>query len=386
MLSRGVAKIVGEASIRRKLTRRRKLRIKHGVDPTTPDLHLGHAAIYEKLRVFQRLGHTIIFIIGDFTGRFGDPTDTLHARSLRTKREVRRIAKSYLTQLRPILDLRKTEVHYNSEWYDRMKAEDLLRIFSHFTVGRMMERDMFQERVRRSLDIRLHEILYPALQAYDSAMIQSDLTIIGSDQLFNEIQGRKIQREFNQKSQDIIALNMLVGLDGVRKMSQSLGNYVGVTESADAMYGKIMSLPDFLIYPYFELVTRVSSHDLTVLKRRTKNHPHEAKLRLAREIATIYHGSVAAKSAEKEFIRVFRERKFPSRVATVTLTPGSYSSLDLLVRLRLVPSKSEAKRLIEQRAFKVNDETITDWKRPIRVEGELHLQLGKKRFLRVTPR
>ncbi len=384
-LKRGVVEVIDKESVIRKLTSRRKLRVKHGVDPTTPDLHLGYAAVYEKLRLLQLSGHTIVFIIGDFTGRFGDPTDTSRTRKLRARRDVRETSRSYLTQLSSILDLKKTEVHYNSEWYDRMRAEEFLRLFSHFTVQRMLERDMFKERIRMKREIRLHELLYPALQAYDSVAVRSDLTVVGSDQLFNEMQARALQRAFKQEPQDLITLKMLRGTDGTRKMSQSLGNYIGLTESAHAQYGKIMSLPDSCILPYFELVTRVSERELVRIKKEIRFHPRDAKARLAREVVSIYHGSQKTKEAEEEFDRVFKKHTTPSRIKTMAIKRGDYALPPLLVRLGLAASNTEAKRFIREGAVELDGKTKKDWRDPLRLTRPTLVQVGKKRFLRIRP-
>jgi len=383
-LTRGVVKVIEKESLGKKLQRRKKLRVKHGIDPTTPDLHLGYAAVYEKLRALQEMGHTIVFIIGDFTGRFGDPTDTSGARPLRTRKEVQSIAKSYFKQLGHILDTKKTEVRYNSEWFDHMKAEEFLRLFSHFTVGRMLERDMFQERMKRRRDIRLHEPLYPALQAYDSVMIHSDITVIGTDQLFNELQARKLQEDFGQAPQDIVAVKMLVGLDGANKMSQSLGNYIGFTEPAREQYGKVMSLPDSQITSYFELVTRVNHSELKRLEKEISRRPREAKARLAREIVTIYHGSSAAGKAEEEFNNVFRKHHLPLSLPTKRLKKGTYTPSEFLVALGLTRSKSDAKRLIEQKAVKIDGEVLSDWRELFVFAKETVVQVGKRRFVKVA--
>ncbi|MBU3925570.1 tyrosine--tRNA ligase, partial [Patescibacteria group bacterium] len=231
VLTRGVKKIIERESLEKKLKSGKTLRIKHGVDPTTPDLHLGYAVIYRKLRQFQDLGHTVVFLIGDFTGRFGDPTDKGEVRSMRDKKEVQKLAQNYIDQVSKILDKKKLEIRYNGEWYDKMSAEDLLRLMSKFTNAQMLQRDMFQERIKKGQDIGLHEPVYPVLQGYDSVMLESDLTIIGNDQEFNELQGRRAQEMFGQKPQDLVIMPILTGTDGKNKMSQSLGNYIGITEA-----------------------------------------------------------------------------------------------------------------------------------------------------------
>ena len=246
VLTRGVEKVIKKEDLLKRLKSGKKLRVKHGIDPTTKDLHLGHSVVYLKLKELQDLGHKIVFLIGDFTGRFGDPSEKLKTRTLRSKKEVRDLAKNYLRQVGKILDFKKIEIRYNGEWYDKMKADELLILMSNFTHARMIERDMFQKRIEKGLDIGFHEPVYPLLQAYDSVMLKSDLTVCGIDQLFNELKARELQEKFGQKGQDIIATKILIGLDGKKKMSQSLGNYVGVEEKPTEQFGKIMSIPDFL--------------------------------------------------------------------------------------------------------------------------------------------
>lgn len=376
VLTRGVEEVIVRKDLEKKLGSEKRLRVKHGVDPTTRDLHIGYAVVYEKLRLLQEMGHQIVFLIGDFTARFGDPTEQLESRILRTKKETREMAKNYLKQAGKILDLKKTEIRYNGEWYDKMSAEEILCLMSHFTVMRMLERDMFQERIKKSKEIGLHEPVYPVLQAYDSVMLKSDLTVIGTDQIFNELQARKIQEDFKQKPQDLIAMKMLIGTDGKQKMSQSLGNYIGITESPEQQYGKVMSISDDLIPHYFELATRVP------LKMIEKN-PRDAKARLAREIVTIYHGETAALDAEKEFNRIFKERRLPSKLKGYRLQTEELNALELLTRTKLASSKSEAKRLIEQKAVKINGQIIEDWKKKIIVEKGMVLRVGRRRFAKV---
>jgi len=269
ILSRGVTKVIVQKSLAKKLASGRVLRIKHGVDPTTTDLHLGHAVMYNKLRAFQEMGHKVIFLIGDFTARFGDPTDKIHgSRSIRSKDEVAALAKNYIRQACAILDKRKLEVRYNSEWYDKMSAEQLLKLMANFTEAQMMQRDMFEERRKKGLEIGLHEPVYPVLQGYDSVMLKSDATVIGSDQEFNELQGRRAQEIFGQEPQDLMLMPLLVGTDGKRKMSQSLGNDIGIAEEAGSMYGKVMSIPDEIMKEYFVLLTDMSQEEITELLGR----------------------------------------------------------------------------------------------------------------------
>ena len=385
LLSRRVESIVGEKELRGKLAAGKTLRIKHGVDPTTPDLHLGYSVVYQKMREFQDLGHTVIFLIGDFTGRFGDPTDRDKTRELRDAREVKQIAENYIKQALTILDPKHTEIRYNSEWYDKMSAEDLLRLMSHFTYAQMMERDMFAKRMKAKQEIGFHEPVYPILQGYDSVMLESDLTVIGTDQTFNEIRGRDLQKDFGQDPQAIISVPMLVGLDGKQKMSQSLGNYIGITEDPSEQYGKVMSLPDGLIYPYFELATNVPTGDLATIRRELKSktaNPRDIKMRLAYEIVKMYHGDGSAKKAESNFVGVFQKKGTPSDIDEITLKKD-ITLIDLLTEHKLASSRSEAKRLIDQRGVRVDHRIITD---PTFIVENLPgtiIQVGKRKFVQL---
>ncbi len=384
IFSRGVASVIDRAVIEKSLAKR-KLRIKHGIDPTTPSLHLGHAVIYQKLRTLQKLGHTIVFLIGDFTARFGDPTERLETRKLRTKREVRNLARPYIGEIGKILDLTRTEIRYNGEWYDRMRPEEFIRLFSHFTVNRMLERDMFATRMKAGAEVRLHEVLYPVLQAYDSVVLKSDLTVIGEDQLFNELQARKLQKDFGQSPQGIIAMKLLIGTDGVRKMSQSLGNAIGIREDALSQYGKIMSIPDTLIPHYFELVTPLPLGELNRITKEGAIHPRDTKAHLAREIITSFHGARSAKEAEAEFNRIFRDKQLPSILPEKRMKRGGYPVEELLMKLALVPSKSHAKRLLREGAVEIDGVLLRQSKTEVAVIKPLIIRVGKKTFVRIVP-
>ena len=384
-LTRRVGSIVGEKELRAKLASGKPLRVKHGVDPTTPDLHLGHGVVYQKMREFQDLGHTVIFLIGDFTARFGDPTDRTKTRELHDAREVKQMAENYIKQALLILDPKRTEIRYNSEWYDKMSAEDLLRLMSRFTYAQLIERDMFAQRIKKKQEIGLHEPVYPVLQGYDSVMLEADLTVIGTDQTFNEMRGRDLQKEFGQTPQAIISVPLLVGLDGKQKMSQSLGNDIGITEDASEQYGKIMSLPDGLIYPYFELATKVPREDLAAIKRELKSkstNPRDIKMRLAYEIAKMYHGEAAAKKAESNFVGVFQKRGAPSDIAEITLKKDT-PLIDILVQHKLATSRGEAKRLIDQRGVRVDHQIVTDADLLIENRPGTIIQVGKRKFVQL---
>jgi tyrosyl-tRNA synthetase len=386
LLSRRVEKIIGEKEIRAKLLSGKKLKIKHGVDPTTPDLHIGYGVVYHKLREFQDLGHTVQFLIGDFTGRFGDPTDRDQSRKLRTKAEVLKFSNNYLKQVMVILNPKKTEIRYNSEWHDKMSAEDLLKIMSHFTYSQMIERDMFQERIKKGAEIGAHELVYPILQGYDSVMLKDDATVIGTDQLFNEMRGRDLQKDFGQDPQAIIAVPLLVGTDGKQKMSQSLGNYIGITENAKSQYGKVMSIPDSIIYTYFDLATNISTTELAKIKKELankKNNPRDLKMKLAHTIVSMYHGKKEADKAQSDFVSVFQKHELPDKIETKAF--GWKTSLpDIMTSTGVSASKSDARRMIEQGGVRLDGvpiisiNTMLDPKK-----SEQILQVGKRKVIKL---
>lgn len=386
LLNRGVEEVIISSDLEKKLKSGMKLRIKHGIDPTSKDLHLGHAVSYHKLREFQELGHKIVFLIGDFTGRFGDPTDKIKSRTLCSQKIVRDNTRNYLEQIGKIIDLKKTEVRYNSEWYDKMSAEDILNLMSRFTLDRMMERDMFALRKEKNAEIRYHEPVYPMLQGYDSVMLKSDLTVCGTDQKFNELQGRKLQQEYGQTPQDIITTPMLIGLDGKQKMGQSLGNYIGINEAPNSQYGKIMSIPDCLIAHYFELAARTAGKELTEIKNKLKNPKNRRGLKaeLAREIVTLYHGAEAGLVAEEDFNRIFRDKILPNDLPEISMKKPKYNDLPtLLLDLKMVASKNEARRLIEQGGVRIDKTKIEDTRADISLHDGMIIQVGKLKFVKI---
>lgn len=414
-LERAVEKIVKKEDLLKKLSSGKKLRVKHGVDPTTKDLHLGYSVVYLKLKELQEMGHKIVFLIGDFTARFGDPTEKSEARKLRPAKEVRALAKNYLNQVGKILDLKKTEVRYNSEWYGKMKADELLMLMSNFTTARMLERGMFQDRIKKGLEIGLHEPVYPVLQSYDSAMLKSDLTICGTDQLFNELKARDLQEKFNQEPQEVISTKLLVGLDGHQKMSQSLGNYIGIEDAPKDKFGRIMSIPDELIGDYFELCTRSVSLEASRLikeyyKRSIKgninkfkvveeelgikiNEPKDLKIKLAKEIVRMYHGEKEAEKQAQEFDELHKNKQDPKDIRVeIRDKIGLGDNVEvkvrrdiknILVRTGLASSKSDAKRLIEQGGVKINGKVEKDWNKEIKEGEETKIQVGKRKFVKL---
>ncbi len=383
LLSRGVEEVIGLAELKKALKGPSKLRIKHGIDPTTTDLHLGYAVVYRKLKQFQDLGHQIVILIGDFTGRFGDPTDKEKSRTLRPAAEVKAMAKNYLDQMSKILDMAKVEVRYNSEWWDQISLADFLQIKANFTVQQIIERDMFQKRLSEGKPIGAHEPDYPILQGYDSVKLKSDLTIIGSDQLFNEMQARPLQKAAGQKPQAIMSMKLLVGTDGKQKMSQSLGNYIGLNDQPADMFGKVMSIPDELIAPYYELCTDIAESQINELVKTLAAgaNPRDAKASLAREIVRLYHGDQAALAAEQQFNKTFRDKAVPDDIPEIRITAGNKISQDL-VAAKMAASLSEARRLISQGGVRVNSRPIAADEVINFKNGDL-LQVGKRHFGRI---
>lgn len=382
IFTRGVVQAVKQKEIEKLLASGRPMRVKHGIDPTTSRIHLGYATVYRKLRTLQDCGHTVVFLIGDFTARFGDPTGRTYARTLRDRDEVRATAAPYLEQISQILDPKKLEVRYNSEWYERMQLEDFIRILSHFTCAQMLERDMFRARMKEGKEVLLHELMYPVLQGYDSVMVRSDLTVIGSDQIFNEMVGRTLQRAYGQTPQGILALEVLPGTDGARKMSQSYGNTIDLEESADMQYGKLMSIPDSAILQYLKLLTPIPDAELRAIAQAMAKgtmNPKKAKERLAYEIVSWLKGEGAAKQAQEEFQRVFSEHKVPARAPEYAVDRTRTLTLqEALVASGLASSKTEARRLVVQRAVRLDGTILLDPHLRFECRDGQVLQVGRR--------
>ena len=388
-LERGVSEIITRESVAKKLASGKVLRIKHGVDPSGSELHLGHAAVYLKMRDLQELGHKIVFLVGGFTGRFGDPTQKLKARVLKSREETALAAQNYIKQIDNILDISDLEIRNNGEWYDNMSAEDLLRLISNFTADQVLERDMFQERKKRGEAIQLHEIIYPILQGYDSVMLKSDLTIIGNDQIFNENFGRDLQKKNNQEPQDIVAVKILVGLDGQQKMGKSLNNYISLNDSASDKFGKIMSLPDSLIIDYFTLLTRrplTEIKDMSVALSENSINPRDLKAELGKEIVSFFHSANEAGVAAKDFENTFSKKEAPQDIGEVATKKGEYTLFDLVNLSGLASSKTEARRLIEDGAVDVDGHTINSLHEKIDLSRPIVLKVGKHRFAKILPK
>ena len=385
-IRRGAAEIIVDAELRTKLERSRQtaapLKVKLGLDPTAPDLHLGHTVVLQKLRDFQDLGHQIIIIIGDFTGMIGDPTGRLETRRPLTWDEIRSNAETYKAQLGKVLDMSRAQVRFNSEWLGPLTFEHVIRETAHLTVARILQREDFATRHAAGRPISLHEFLYPLAQGYDSVALGADVELGGTDQTFNLLVGRDLQRAHGQEPQVALTVPILEGLDGVQKMSKSLGNYVGITEPPGDMYGKLMSVSDALMFRYFELVTRVPEHEIAELRRL---HPMEAKKRLARTVTAMYHGEAGAAAAELAFARVVQAREVPDNIELIRLsTPsGSEPAWKVVVLAGMAPSNSEARRLIQQGGVEVDGSRVTDPNQKIDVSGETRLlQVGKRKFKR----
>ena len=361
-LKKGTAEIIPEDELKAKLANSLKtgnpLRVYLGVDPTAPDLHLGHTVVLRKLKHFQDLGHTAVFLIGDFSAMIGDPTGVSETRPSLTREQVDANAKTYLDQVFKILDRNKTEVRYNSEWLGKMSAGDVVRLSSHYRLARMLEREDFRSRLEKGHPISVHELLYPLLTAFDAVSLKSDVELGATEQKFNLLVHREIQREYGLPGQAILTMPILVGLDGQRKMSKSLGNYVGITEAPNEIFGKIMSIPDDLMWTYYELVTDRTPAEIVALKKEVSAgalHPMDAKMQLAQEVIAGFQGKDAARNAAENFQRIFRDRQPPEEAPLKKVPLGPPKKLTaLLVELRLVPSKSEAIRLIEQGGVEID--------------------------------
>ena len=393
-IRKGVAEIIPEAELRTKLEASRKsgkpLRVYLGVDPTAPDLHLGHTVVLHKLKHFQDLGHTAIFLIGDFSAMIGDPTGQSETRPPLSRAEVDTNAKTYLEQVYKILDRQKTEVRYNSEWLEKMSSYDIVRLCGHYRLARMLEREDFRSRLAQNQPISVHELLYPLLTAYDAVALQSDVELGATEQKFNLLVHREIQREYGLASEVAVTMPILVGLDGSRKMSKSLGNYIGITEPPDDIFGKVMSISDELMWSYYDLLTDVPSAELRLLRAAVesgKRHPMEVKMDLARRIVSDFHGAAAGQQAAESFQRVFRDREAPDEAPVRRLPRGEKKKLAaLLAEAGLAPSRSEAERLIKQGGVEIDGARVEDVRQEVDLSGPTAflLRAGKKKFLRIV--
>lgn len=394
LIKKGVIDIIDEGELLEKLKEGRPLIVKAGFDPTAPDLHLGHTVLLQKLRTFQQLGHTVYFIIGDFTAMIGDPSGRDRTRPPLTKEQVLENAKTYEQQVFKVLDPQRTVVVFNSEWLGCMTGEDLIKLSAKYTVARMLEREDFKKRFKKNVPISIHEFIYPLLQAYDSVVIKADVELGGSDQRFNLLIGRDIQKEYGiEKPQVAILLPLLVGTDGVKKMSKSYGNYVGITEPPEEMFGKIMSISDQLMWSYWELLTDLSLEEIERLKsdtERGKVHPMDVKKELGMYIVERFHDRESAIWAREHFEKLFSKREIPDDIPVVSVSSlnihnGRIELFELISLLKLAPTKSEAKRLIKQGGVKINGEKVHDFQLEVELSREHIIQAGKRKFVRLIP-
>jgi tyrosyl-tRNA synthetase len=392
-LKKGVAEIIPEADLKAKLENSLKtgkpLRAYLGVDPTAPDIHLGHTVVLRKLKHFQDLGHTAIFLIGDFSAMIGDPTGVSETRPPLTREQVDANAKTYLAQVFKLLDPQKTEVRYNSEWLDKLTSQEVVRICGHYSLARMLEREDFRSRLEHHHPISVHELLYPLLTAYDAVALKSDVEIGATEQKFNILVHRDIQRAYGLAGEVAVTMPILVGLDGQRKMSKSLGNYVGITEPPGEIFGKLMSIPDELMWIYYDLVTDRTPAEIAALKKEVATggaHPMDVKMRLAQEVIAGFHGEEAARKAADNFQRVFRDRQAPEESPVKQLARSGLTRVSTLVFISdLASSRSEAERLIKQKAVEIDGAIINDPRKEIDLSkpGEFLLRVGKKKFVRI---
>lgn len=394
-LSSGTAEIVPEEDLRAKIERSlssgEPLRVKLGLDPTAPDIHLGHTVVLHKLRQFQDFGHQVILIIGDFTGRIGDPSGKSETRKQLTEEEIARNAATYREQIYKILDPDRTELKYNSEWLSIMRFEDVIRLSANYTVARMLERDDFWKRYHNEDPIGIHEFFYPLMQGYDSVAIKADVELGGTDQKFNLLMGRTLQKEYGQEPQVALMLPILEGLDGKQKMSKSLGNYIGVTDTPKDMFGKTMSITDELIVRYYRLVTPLPEKEVAALETGLAEgtiHPKDAKMKLAREIVALYHGEKAAVEAEEEFKRVFSQGMLPSEIPEFTVAENELENgriwlPKLLSLANLTTGTSEARRMIQQGAVKIDDVKFEDQDAEVEIVDGMVIRVGKRKFMKI---
>ena len=387
ILLRGIEEIIPKEEFLSKLKKNKNLRIKVGFDPTAPDLHLGHTVIINKMKLFQDMGHEVIFLIGDFTGSVGDPSGVNETRPVLSEKDLEKNSKTYQKQIFKILDSKKTEIRFNSEWMNKLKPSDFIKLASTQTVARMLERDDFHKRYKSQQPISIHEFLYPLLQGYDSALLKVDVELGGTDQKFNLLMGREVQKHYGLDQQSIMTLPLLEGLDGVKKMSKSLDNYIAIEDRSDDMFGKIMSISDDLMWRYFELLSFKDSTEINKLKKDQENgeNPRNIKFILAQEIVERFHGEKKAKSALNEFLNRFQKGNLPSEIQEISLTLAKedITLAKILKDSNLTSSTSEALRMIKQGAVKIDGEKVLEPSYRITLNKQQIYQVGKKRFSRI---
>jgi len=386
LLSLGVADVIVKEELEKKLKSGKVLRIKLGIDPTGFDLHLGHMVVLHKLREFQELGHQVVLLFGNFTGQIGDPTGKDTTRALRTQEELEANAKDYLEQASCVLDADKVEVRWNADWLAPLSFADVVKLSSNFTVAQMLERDMFQERIKKNQPISMHEFMYPLMQGYDSVALEADVELGGTDQTFNLFAGRKLQPAYGQEAQCMITMPILVGTDGTVKMGKSTANYIAVADTPEEIFGKVMSVPDSVMMDYFELAARFDDNQMEALQKRLDGgeNPRNLKMELAKAIITMYHDEAAAEKGEQHFKTVFQKKELPDNIEEVKLSDSKWLVIDLITELGMAQSKSEARRLIKGGAVKIDGEKVTDLEDGVDLTDEPTLvQVGKRKFKRV---
>ena len=392
IILRGSAEIVPEIELEEKVARsirnNKPLIIKEGFDPSAPDLHLGHTVTIRKLKDFQDLGHTVVFVIGDFTGLVGDPTGRNVMRPRMTREEIEQGAQTYKDQVFKILDEKKTVIRFNSEWLGNLSIYDILELTAHHTVARMLERNDFEKRYKEGKPIAMLEFLYPLFQAYDSVELKCDVELGGTDQKFNLLLGRHLQEEYGQPGQIAFMMPLIIGTDGTEKMSKSLGNYIGINEAPEEIYGKTLSIPDEQIYPYFELTTNISDSELAEIKRQledSRTNPRDLKRRLARELVEIYHSREAAMLAQEDFDRKFIDKGIPDEIPEYKTVAGETLVAKILYQGGLTGSVGEGKRMIKQGAVKIDGEKVVDEMAVFNLDKPTVIQVGKRKFAKVIP-
>jgi tyrosyl-tRNA synthetase len=384
LLTRGVEEVIVFEDLKKKLLSGRQLRIKFGVDPTAPDLHIGHAVPLRKLKQFQALGHKVILLIGDYTAMIGDPSGRNVTRPMLTKAEVKKNMKTYIKQAGRILDMKKVELRYNSDWYKNKGWAFLMDLTGKITVARVLDRDDFQKRLKEGTDIQMQEIFYPLMQGYDSVELKSDVEIGGSDQKFNMLMGRRVQKRYDQPEQEVMTFTLLEGTDGEKKMSKTYGNFIALLDPPEEMFGKVMSIPDKLITKYFELATEVASGVIAEYKKQMEagKNPRDIKTILAKEITKIYHGEKAAAAAQINFDKMFRDKELPEEMIKLHTVGSSIILLEALTSAGLASSRSEARRLLEQGGVKVDGNVVKDPTFSVPINSVI--QKGKRGFVRIV--
>lgn len=386
LLERAVVEVIDHQRLATRLRRGRPLRVKYGIDPTSHYLHLGHAVGLRKLRAFQRAGHQAVLVIGDFTARLGDPSGRDTARPVLTTKQVESFAETYLQQAGKIIDLKRTEVRYNSEWLAAMEPENFIKLLSTTTVQQLLAHETFSNRMRKGLPLGAHEILYPLMQGYDSVAVRADVELGAVEQKFNLLSGREVQRAHEMGEQDVVMVDYLIGTDGRQKMSKTAGNTINLTDTAEDMFGKVMSIPDKLIVPYFTLTTDVGEELISQTKKDLRNktkNPRDIKLNLAQEVVGQFYSPKETEEAAERFVTVHRKKELPNKMPAIVLRPGKHQLIDVLVSQKIADSRSAARRLVEQGGVKIDRQPVTDWETPIEIKHGTVIEIGKRRFFRV---